>query len=444
MQLEGRLIGLVEDDPIMGESLMQSLSLEGCEVEWWKTGIEAMRGLRVVNPDVVICDIRLPDMEGQVLFHQLSESLQLPPFLFITAFGDIDQAVSLMREGAADYVSKPFDIGQVIGRVKSIIQRNVVLKPGAVLGASPEMLQVEATLRRIGDLTSPVLLTGETGVGKEVCARFLHGISTRSKEPFVAVNCAAIPADVMERELFGYRGAANQSYHRGFAERARGGILFLDEVGELPLPLQAKLLRLVETREYHRLGGEQLMVFHGRIVCSTNRDLVSLVKQGRFREDFFYRIAGMTIDVPPLRERQADIRWLIDLYFEQFKGQDHPALKGIGLRTMEMALAHSWPGNVREMRNRMERAVALARAEWILPGDLFPDLSELPRTASSSAAEKSFATLSETRDEAERQQIERALRETGGHIIEAARLLGVSRTTLWEKMKRLAIPGDDR
>ncbi len=254
MQLEGKIIGLIEDDPVMGESLVQSFSLEGCHVEWWKTGADAMRKLRIVRPDAIICDIRLPDVDGQSLFRMLAETVQLPPFLFVTAYGDIDQAVALMREGAVDYVTKPFDVAHMIARVGELLQRSSALRLSGVLGVSADIQNVEATLRRICDLTSPVLLSGETGVGKEVCARFLHDVSARSKEPFVAVNCAAIPADVMERELFGYRGAAAHAYHRGFAERARGGILFLDEVGELPSPLQAKLLRLVETREYHRLG----------------------------------------------------------------------------------------------------------------------------------------------------------------------------------------------
>lgn len=439
MQLEGTSIGLVEDDPIMGESLVQSLSLEGCHVEWWKTGADAMRGLKMQSPDVVICDIRLPDMEGHVLFQTLASSMPLPPFLFVTAFGDIDQAVSLMRDGAADYVTKPFDVGSVIERVGTLIKRNAAARSGSVLGVSPGIRKVEDILRRVCDLTSPLLISGETGVGKEVCARFLHSISSRSKEPFIAVNCAAIPAEVMERELFGYRGASAQAYHRGFAERARGGILFLDEIGELPLPLQAKLLRLVETREYHRLGGEQTMIFHGRIVCSTNRELSKLVQEGRFREDFYYRIGGMNIEVPPLRSRQADIPWLIDHFFEQFKAHDHPGLKGVSTLTLDMAQAYLWPGNVRELRNRMERAVALAKSEWIMPGDMFPDL----RAASEEVSgDRAFATLSEARDLAERRQIERALLETSGHILEAARLLGISRTTLWEKMKRLNISGD--
>jgi DNA-binding NtrC family response regulator len=358
----------------------------------------------------------------------------------VTAFGDIDQAVALMRQGAADYVTKPFELSKVLARVQSLILKSTTLHHGGDLGVSREMEDVEVTLRRINDLTSPVLITGETGVGKEVCARFLHGLSSRSQEPFIAVNCAAIPPDVMERELFGYRGATAQAFHRGFAERARGGILFLDEVSDLALPLQAKLLRLVETREYHRLGGEQGMIFHGRIVCSTHRDLQALVKEGRFREDFFYRIAGMKVEVPPLRERLDDIPWLIGLFLDRFKGG---AAKQASAQAVDAALMHPWPGNVRELRNRMERAVALSRTDWIMPADLFPEKTASAREEPTDPS-RPFATLSEARDDAERRQIEKALKETSGHMIEAARLLGVSRTTLWEKMRRLGFADQER
>jgi len=435
MLLEGHSVAVIEDDPVMGESLVQSLSLEGCSVDWWKTGAEAARGLRTHRPDVVICDMRLPDTTGEALFLTLAVLMPLPPFLFVTAFGDLDQAVSLMQQGAADYVTKPFEISKVLARVQSLIQRRAAPRHGAVLGASRAMQKVEDTLRRICDLTSPVLFTGETGTGKEVCARFLHQVSSRSKEPFIAVNCAAIPADVMEREIFGYRGASAQAYHRGFAERARGGILFLDEVSDLPLPLQARLLRLVETREYHRLGGEQNMVFHGRIICATNRDLQALIREGRFREDFFYRISGMGIEVPPLRERRDDIAWLISVFLEKFKGRAQGGPKLASARAVEAGMAYPWPGNVRELRNRVETAVALAASDHIMAADLFPEQASAALEAATPV--RHFATLSEARDDAERRQIERALKETGGHLIEAARMLGISRTTLWEKMRRL-------
>ena len=437
MLLEGRVVGLVEDDPVMGESLVQSLSLEGCHVDWWKTGAEAMRGLRATSPDLVICDIKLPDINGDDLFRQLAAAASVPPFLFVTAYGDIDQAVAIMRAGGSDYVTKPFDTGAFIERARSLIQRNPMMRSDAVLGVSDAMRDVEAMLRRICDLTSPLLVTGETGAGKEVCTRFLHRISQHSKEPFIAVNCAAIPAGVMENELFGHKGAGPNGFHRGFAERTRSGILFLDEVAELPLQLQAKLLWLVETREFNRVGGEQLLQFHGRIVCSTNSDLAAAIRDGRFREDLYYRINVMRVELPSLKSRPDDIPWLMDLFFEHFRGGDHSVIKGFSTLAQEAALEYNWPGNVRELKNRVERAVTLANGEWIMPLDMFPDLVELEHPLV-----KAFATLSETRDLAERRQIERAIKETNGQIIEAAKLLGISRTTLWEKMRRLDVAAE--
>jgi DNA-binding NtrC family response regulator len=421
----------------MGESLVQSLTLEGSHVDWWKTGQEALRALRVSTPDLVVCDIRLPDIRGDDLFRQLASNTAVPPFLFVTAYGDIDQAVSIMRAGGGDYVTKPFALPPFIMRACSLIQRHPVSRPEVTLGVSQAMHEIQAVIERISGQTSPVLITGETGVGKEVCARYLHRLSPRSKEPFVAVNCAAIPPDLMERELFGYRGAGPQGFHRGFAERTRGGILFLDEIAELPVQLQAKLLRLVETREFHRVGGEQLNVFHGRIVCSTNADLGALIREGRFREDFYYRINVMRVDVPPLRKRQGDIPWLIDHFVDQFKGTSATPVKGVSTLAYETALEHDWPGNVRELRNRIERASMLASGEWIMPTDLFPEA-----VSATHVMVQAFATLSETRDLAERRQIERALGITGGHIIEAAKLLGVSRTTMWDKMRRFGISVD--
>jgi DNA-binding NtrC family response regulator len=432
--LEGRVICLVEDDPIVGESLVQSLSLEGCRVDWWQTGSDAIKGLRATRPDLVVCDIRLPDIDGASIFAQLASSAAVPPFLFVTAYGDIDQAVALMRAGAGDYLTKPFEIDTFIKRARSLIQRYQVARAGDVLGISEEMREIEAVLRRISTLTNPVLITGETGTGKEVCARFLHHISPRYKEPFVAVNCAAIPGDVMERELFGSGGSGPQGFHRGYAERARSGILFLDEVGGLPLVLQAKLLRLVECREFHRVGGEQLVQFHGRIVCSTNADLVNAIRRAAFRDDLYYRINVVQVEVPPLRKRRDDIPWFMDRFFEQFRGEGQNSLRGIGTLAQDVALEYQWPGNVRELRNRIERASVLAAGQWIMPSDMFPELE-----TSRAQQTVSFATLSEIRNSAERRQIERALRQTQGQITETAKLLGVSRTTLWEKMKRLGL-----
>jgi DNA-binding NtrC family response regulator len=213
-------------------------------------------------------------------------------------------------------------------------------------------------------------------------------------------------------------------------------VLFLDEVCELAPPLQAKLLRLVEALEYHRVGGEQVLQFKARVVCSSNRDLPALIERGQFRMDLFYRINAVTIEVPPLRKRADDIPWLIERFMTGPGRADPATPRGLSTLALDAALEHSWPGNVRELRNRMERAIALTRTEWIMPADLFPD-----RSVAGPTGTHPFATLSEARDDAERRQIERALEQTAGHIIEAAALLGVSRTTLWEKMRRLGLAG---
>ncbi len=434
MLLEGRVIGLVEDDLVMGESLVQGLSLEGSRVEWWKSADEAKRGISSTRPDLVICDMRLPDGRGDQLFFELANKQSLPPFFFITAFGDIDQAVAVMRAGAADYTTKPFDLSSFIERARALIHRSTTSQDELVLGPSPAMRDLEATLRTISDARNPVLLTGETGAGKEVCARFLHSVSARSSEPFMAVNCAAISQNVMERELFGSRGAGSQSFHHGFAERARGGILFLDEISELSLALQAKLLRLVEAREFHRVGGEQQVEFRGRIVCATNQDLSLLVAQGTFRRDLYYRINSVIVTVPPLRERPDDIPWLAEQFLQKPDEGAERFPRGLSSLAWEELLAHDWPGNVRELKNRIERAQALTKTEWLMPGDLFPDTEKRKHPLV-----QAFAPLAVARDEAERRQIMRALQQTKGQILEAAELLRVSRTTLWDKMRRLNV-----
>ena len=439
MLLEGKTIGLLEDDPVMGESLVQGLSLEGSQVAWWRSLQEARKGIASTRPDLVICDMRLPDGRGDDLFFELASTQSLPPFFFITAFGDIDQAVAVMRAGAADYTTKPFDLTSLIDKARALIVRGKGGKGDGVLGVSRSMRDIEITLRKICDAKGPVLLTGETGVGKEVCARFLHSVSTRSSEPFIAVNCAAFPQDAIERELFGSRSAGSQSFHHGFAERTRGGILFLDEISELSLSMQAKLLRLVEAREFHRVGGEQQITFYGRIVCATNQNLPELVENGSFRKDLYYRINPVIISVPPLRERLDDIPWLVEQFLQRPEENGDRFPRGISSLASEALRAHLWAGNVRELRNRVERAANLTQTEWIMPSDLFPD-ARLPVQS----VEHAFATLSEARDDAERRQIARALKATRGQIQEAAELLGVSRTTLWDKMRRLNIHAGDK
>lgn len=433
MSLEGRSIALVEDDPIMGESLVDRLTLEGASVRWSKGRREAIKDIQSNSADLVISDIRLPDGTGEDVFAAASTMADVPPFLFVTGHADIDQAVRLMRAGAGDYLTKPFEMPVFLGRVEQLLRP--LERPGAsVLGISPAMLDVERLLRRIGRISSTVLLTGETGVGKDVCARYLHQLRVPDPGPFVAVNCAAIPKDLMESELFGHEkgaftGAAAR--HVGYAERAGTGILFLDEIGDLDLKLQAKLLRVIEERTFNRVGGEKPLRLAARLICATNADLSGRVKAGIFREDLYYRINVLTVPIPPLRTRPDDVEWLANRFLETLVTDLNAKVAGIGAPAMNDLREHSWPGNVRELRNRMERAVALAQGRHLMPGDLFPD-----RAPISGSRPERPPSLEAARDEAECREIRRALDDAGGAIAAAAGALGISRTTMWEKMRR--------
>ncbi|ODT19587.1 MAG: sigma-54-dependent Fis family transcriptional regulator [Kaistia sp. SCN 65-12] len=420
----------------MGESLAQRLALEGTVVRWWKTGREAISELNKAKPEAVICDIRLPDMTGDQVFREMAAAGGVPPFLFITAFGDIDHAVGLIRAGAGDYLTKPFEMPDFLERLQGILPDASGDVAETALGQSEPMRRVVQSLRRVAKLKTAVLLTGETGAGKEVCARFLHEAGGPDR-PFIAVNCAAIPNDLMEAELFGHEKGAftgAQARHAGYAERAGRGTLFLDEIGELSLGLQSKLLRVLEERQFSRVGGEKSLAFEARVVCATNANLEKRVADGTFREDLFYRVNVVTIDVPPLRDRRDDIMPLLEMFFETYNASFDTDLRGVSALVEDAAGAHAWPGNVRELRNRVERAVALAAGPWLMPSDLFPDKQLVDQHEGGKVA-----SLEETRDDAERRHIQRVLGMTNNEMAQSARLLGISRTTLWEKMRRLGL-----
>jgi DNA-binding NtrC family response regulator len=435
-------VGLVEDDPIMGESIVQRLELEGWKVTWWKSGREAIAAIETqpLSLDLVICDIQLPDVSGEAVFQSLSNRSGTPPFMFITGYGEIDQAVRLMRYGAVDFMTKPFAMDDFLKRISSGCRAQRSAAEPTVLGVSSAMQNVASILSRYANNDLPVFITGETGVGKEVAARFLHDISSRANEPFVAVNCAAIPADLMESELFGHEKGAftgATQRHLGYAERAGKGTLFLDEIGDMSATLQAKLLRLIEQKTFTRVGGETMVHFNARIVSATHRTLNLKSPDNHFREDLYFRISVLPVEIPLLRERPDDIIGLKDYFLDDVTQRSGTNIRGFSSLAEEAAISHPWPGNVRELRNRVERAAALARGEWIMPADLFPEGGD-------SKASMSFAPLADVRDAAEKRQIERALDETGGQISKAASLLAISRTTLWEKMARFGMAPKDR
>ncbi len=439
MSLSGRVIGLVEDDQIMGESLVQRLALEGVTVKWWQRGRDAVREIPNSMLEAIVCDIRLPDLNGESVFREAARSSNVPPFLFITGHGDIDQAVRLMRSGAVDYLTKPFEIDDFLVRIGELMGPREA-SGTHVLGLSPKMKELEHLLTRVARVNSTVLISGETGSGKEVAARYLHAVSGTDNRPFIAVNCAAIPGDLLESELLGHEKGAftgASQRHLGYAERAGEGVLFLDEIGELRSELQAKLLRLIEDKSFYRVGGERPVPFKGRLIVATNADLPKLVQAGRFREDLYYRINVVSAEIPPLRVRQQDIPWLMERFFAESASRTETSLKGISSLAEEAALSYGWPGNVRELRNRMERAVALGLGQWVMPGDMFPEQSDVTASA------LEMGSLEDVRQSAEKRHILRALAATSGEIGAASKLLGIGRTTLWEKMRRLGLNGAD-
>ena len=439
MSLSGRVIGLVEDDQIMGESLVQRLALEGVTVKWWQRGRDAVREIPNSRLEAIVCDIRLPDLNGENVFREAARSSNVPPFLFITGHGDIDQAVRLMRSGAVDYLTKPFEIDDFLIRIGELMGPREA-SGTHVLGLSPKMKELEHLLTRVAKVNSTVLISGETGSGKEVAARYLHAVSGTDNRPFIAVNCAAIPGDLLESELLGHEKGAftgASQRHLGYAERAGEGVLFLDEIGELRSELQAKLLRLIEDKSFYRVGGERPVPFKGRLVVATNADLHKLVQAGRFREDLYYRINVVSAKIPPLRVRQQDIPWLMERFFAESASRTETSLKGISSLAEEAALSYDWPGNVRELRNRMERAVALGLGQWVMPGDMFPEQSD------ETASALEMGSLEDVRQSAEKRHILRALAATSGEVGAASKLLGIGRTTLWEKMRRLGLNAVD-
>ena len=429
-------IAIIEDDLVVGGTLAHRLALEGYTPLWWSTGLEALEGLRTQRPDLVVCDILLPDMSGKDVFLRALPQLGGKPFLFVTAHAQVEDAVYLMKAGAVDYLEKPYSLPDLLDRIARLIK----LQPGSAgdLGTSEAMRQVEVLLRRVADIDSSLLITGESGVGKEVAAKFVHQISTRADEPFVAVNCGAIPTDLIESQLFGHEKGAftsAQARHHGYVERARNGILFLDEVGELPMLMQVKLLRLVQERTFTRIGGETAIKSGVRIICATNADLETAVAEGRFRRDLYYRINVIPVIIPPLRDRSDDILPLAQRFVHEFSEAFERVVHGFTPAAEQALLNHSWPGNVREMRNRVERAVALSQTPRLSVGALF--LSETTEADGGPPA-----TLVEVRDRAECQHIRAVLADVANRIEETAKRLGVSPSTLCDKMRRLGIRSD--
>lgn len=441
MRNDSPCVCLIEDDELMGEALCERFDMEGISHAWHKRGREAISDLRRRRYDVVVSDIRLPDMSGEDLFMQLRQAKpETPPFLFMTAFGTIDQAVRLLKLGAADYVAKPLEVDDLISKIRELSEpASVADTAGATLGVAPSMRRIERMLQRLAASDGSVLISGESGVGKEHVARRLHELTQGTEpRPFVAVNCAAIPETMLEAEMFGFEkgaftGAAKE--RRGYFEQADGGILFLDEVGDMPLSMQAKLLRAIQEHTVTRLGSETPIRVSVRLVCATHEDLRQLVEAGRFREDLYYRINVVSLRVPPLRERREDILWLAKRFAEQQSAKKGGGASFTFTPAAERAmLSHPWPGNIRELKHCIERGCILAGRSQLGPEALFGDASVM-----TSELPASGDTLLAHIDACEKRYVEEALAAHGWRMGETADYLGISRKTLWEKMRKHGI-----
>jgi DNA-binding NtrC family response regulator len=450
-----RRILIVEDDQEMARFLAELLSEEGCDVATSRDGLSALENYRPGFYDLIITDLMMPRMKGTELVRRIKAADPEAVILLITAFGTIESAVEAMRAGAFHYITKPFRSDELLIHVQRAIEQRQLRREidqlrteverryrfGDLIGRSPGMKRIFETIARVCDLAANVLIVGESGTGKEMVARALHANSSRAAAPFVAINCAAIPETLIESELFGYvRGAFTDAKkdRPGLFHEASGGVLFLDEIGEIPLLLQAKLLRVIEDREVRPLGGNRSEKIDVRLVSASNRLLEDLIHERRFRQDLYYRLNVIRIDLPPLRERAEDIPVLVEHFIKKFAHKAQHRVEGIDKEALALLIGHRWPGNVRELEHTIERAVLLGKGPTIGVNDLPAQLSGTdPRKLPLAEAVARSFTLRDL----EREYIERVLENTGGNKTEAAKILGVDRTTLYRKLEEYKVKG---
>ena len=438
---------IVDDEPRMAAVVAMALGRDGYDCEQCASAAAALEAIEARGADVVVSDLKMPEMDGIDLLRQLRVSRPALPVILLTAHGSVPSAVAAMREGAFDYVAKPFDndeLRALVARALALtslerenreLRREVAGRyaPEAIVAESPASTALLALVRRVAPSRATVLVQGESGTGKELVARLLHYWSDRVGKPFVAVNCKAFAEGVLESELFGHEkgaftGAATA--RAGCFERAAGGTLFLDEIGEIGGDFQAKLLRVMQEGEVLRVGGAAPRRLDVRVVCATNRSLRDEVAAGRGREDLFFRLNVIPIQLTPLRERRADILPLARQFLDRQQRETGRSL-GFGAEAEQVLLAHPWPGNVRELENAVERAVVLARGAEITPDDLLLEPLTQPPAAGSADG-----TLQDCLDRAAAARIRAALAAAGGNRVDAARALGIERTTLYRMMKR--------
>ncbi len=434
---------VADDEKNIRESIAEYVSSEGIDCAAAADGAAAQALLEEEAFDCLILDLRMPKMDGLALLSWLRESGPSVPVIVISAYGDVRDAVQAMKLGARDYLVKPFDPEELMMRLRRVLAEKALtgeaeagrraLAETGWIGSDEKMRAVRALIEKVAPTPSMVLITGESGTGKEVAARLLHALSPSADGPFVAINVGGVPEGLLESELFGHEkgaftGASERK--RGMFELASSGTLFLDEIGDMPLQLQVKLLRVLQDRKVQRLGGTSSIPINARIVAATNRDLESLLKEGKFREDLYYRLNVIRIEIPPLRERRGDIPALAGSFVEKLNRQMGRKVRGIDPDALARLQAYSFPGNVRELENRIERAYILCSSDLITTRDLGEPFSRSARPPKTGRLH-----------DQERELIERTLSRHGGNRTKAAQELGISRRTLLNKIREAGIEG---
>lgn len=437
------MIGVIEDDPALQELLVEELEAEGYKVTAWGS-VEAFK--KSVTPlDLVISDIRLPGLSGLSLLESLKNEDNSPALLLITAFGTVDQAVDALKQGADDFLTKPLDVEHLLLSVKRILEHRSLQRelkryrqqqkgPGGLVGQSPSMRKLYDQIERIAPADGSVLITGESGTGKELVAKALHQLSDRAEQSFQAVNCAGIPADLMESEFFGHAAGAftgAQKKRQGLLKQADGGTLLLDEIGEMPMALQAKLLRVLQEGTIRAVGSDEEETVNVRILAATHQDLEQQVEDGRFRQDLFYRLETFSLRVPPLRERGEDIERLANYFLQQLQKSSDKTVRSISPAALEQLYSYRFPGNVRELQNAIERAFTFSRDDKIAVEDLPQRILD-----SEHEPDVEYGTEWPTLDEYQNQYIRKVLAHAEGNKSKAAEILGVTRRTLYRWLEQ--------
>jgi two-component system response regulator AtoC len=442
---------VVDDEENIRLVLRTLLKKHGYEVEVAEEGEGALMALDSFDPDVILTDVRMPKMGGLDLLAALRAKQHPATVIVMSAYGNVDLAIEAMKAGAYDYVSKPFKPDEIVLALRKAEEREALRRENralreqiqkesqfeSILAKSRTMLDIFHTISKIADFKTTVLISGESGTGKELVARAIHARSVRKGQPFVAVNCGAIPENLLESELFGHkRGAFTDANadRRGLFEEASGGALFLDEIGELPLNLQVKLLRVLQDDTIRRLGDTKDIKVDVRIITATHRDLAADVKAGRFREDLYYRINVLPIAIPPLRNRREDVNLLIDHFIVRNNARLGTSIRGVSIEARKSLLEYAWPGNVRELENTIERAMVLAEADILQASDLPERLREALDPVQVHLASGELS-IKRTTAAIEQILIRRALQKTKGNRTRAAQLLEISHRALLYKIK---------